>query len=192
MNYHFSRFQLKINNLFFSKSLEEQNITSRLTGVSDAYRCYGSTGSSFRFFADVLLLSSLRMSFPVDYACASFLCLRIACVCLPCYPCESVLLLSLLGCWPHSGRVQSCVSLVATIESGCCRKELCQLRGRSWDSTEEGKTYKGKGVLASLEILLHAIYYLSPQTYLSLPMTRCCDHPPQEEQRAHARRVRGP
>jgi len=26
-------------------------------------------------------------------------------------------------------------------------------------------------MVASLEILLHAIYYLSPQTYLSIPVT---------------------
>ena len=31
-------------------------------------------------------------------------------------------------------------------------------------------------MVASLEILLHAIYYLSPQTYLSTPVNRRCDH----------------
>jgi len=36
----------------------------------------------------------------------------------------------------------------------------------SCDSTEGGKKYKGKGVVASLEILLHAIYYLSPPLLL--------------------------
>ena len=42
--------------LFFFKSLREQNITSPLTGVSDAYRSYGSYGSSLgilKNFADV-------------------------------------------------------------------------------------------------------------------------------------------
>ena len=41
--------------LFFLKSLRKQNITSPLTGVSDAYRSYGSYGSSLgilKFFAD--------------------------------------------------------------------------------------------------------------------------------------------
>ena len=33
-------------------------------------------------------------------------------------------------------------------------------------------------MVASLEILLHSIYYLSPQTYLSLPVNQCCDHHP--------------
>ena len=49
-----------MNNFFFSKSLQEQNITSPLTGVSDAYGSYGSTGSSFRFFADVVPPFSMR------------------------------------------------------------------------------------------------------------------------------------
>ena len=45
--------------LFFLKSLQEQNITSPLTGVSNAYRSYGSYGSSLgilEFFADVYQL----------------------------------------------------------------------------------------------------------------------------------------
>jgi len=29
-----------------------------------------------------------------------------------------------------------------------------------------------------MEILLHTIYYLSPQTYLSLPVNRRCHHHP--------------
>jgi len=33
-----------------------------------------------------------------------------------------------------------------------------------------------KGAVASLEILLHAIYYLSPQTYLSTSVTRRYEH----------------
>jgi len=33
-------------------------------------------------------------------------------------------------------------------------------------------------VVASLEILLHTIYDLSPQTYLSISVTRRCDHYP--------------
>ena len=48
-------FQLKINHIFFFKSLWEQNITSPLTGVSDAYGSYRSYGSSLgilNFFAD--------------------------------------------------------------------------------------------------------------------------------------------
>ena len=43
--------------LFFFKSLWEQNITSPLTGGSDAYGSYGSYGSSLgilKFFVDVL------------------------------------------------------------------------------------------------------------------------------------------
>ena len=42
--------------LFFLKSLREQNITSPLMGVSDAYGSYGSYGSSLgilKFFANV-------------------------------------------------------------------------------------------------------------------------------------------
>jgi hypothetical protein len=49
----------------------------------------------------------------------------------------------------------------------------------SCDSTEEGDKYKRKGVVASLEILLHAIYYLSPQTYLSTSVNRRCDQHPE-------------
>jgi len=38
--------------------------------------------------------------------------------------------------------------------------------------------YKGKGAVASLEILLHAIYYHSPQLLLLYnSATRRCDHP---------------
>jgi len=42
--------------LFFFQSLQEQNITSPLTGVSDTYWSYRSYGSSLgilKFFADV-------------------------------------------------------------------------------------------------------------------------------------------
>jgi len=45
-------------------------------------------------------------------------------------------------------------------------EELCQSRRRGCDSTEEEKEYKEEGAVASLEILLHAIYYLSTLTYL--------------------------
>jgi len=37
-------------------------------------------------------------------------------------------------------------------------------------------------VVASLEILLHAIYYLSPQTYLSIPVTGAATIPPQNNE----------
>ena len=43
---------------FFFKFLREQNITSPLTGVSDAYGSYGSYGSSLeilKFFADEMV-----------------------------------------------------------------------------------------------------------------------------------------
>ena len=43
-------------------------------------------------------------------------------------------------------------------------EELCQSRRRGCDSTEEEKEYKEEGAVASLEILLHAIYYLSTLT----------------------------
>jgi len=46
----------------------------------------------------------------------------------------------------------------------------------SCDSTEGWEKYKRRGVVASLEILLHAIYYLSPQTYLSTSVIWRCDH----------------
>jgi len=45
-----------MNNFFFFKSLREQNITSPLIGVRDAYRSYGSCKSTQRilnFVADV-------------------------------------------------------------------------------------------------------------------------------------------
>jgi len=70
-------------------------------------------------------------------------------------------------------------------------EELGQSCGQAVIPQRGGKVYKECAV-ASLEILLHAIYYLSPQTYLSLPVNRRCDHPPQYEQRAYARRVRRP
>jgi len=46
---------------FFFKSLQEQNITSPFTGVSDTYRSYGSYWSSLgilKFFADALAVLS--------------------------------------------------------------------------------------------------------------------------------------
>jgi hypothetical protein len=43
------------------------------------------------------------------------------------------------------------------------------------------------GAVASLEILLHAIYYLSPQTYLSTSVNRRCDQH-LETYQDHARR----
>jgi len=46
----------------------------------------------------------------------------------------------------------------------------------SCDSTEGWEMYKRRGAVASLEILLHAIYYISPQTYLYTSMTQGCDH----------------
>jgi len=45
--------------------------------------------------------------------------------------------------------------------------ELCQSHRQGCDSTEEEKEYKKEGMVASLEILLHAIYYLS--TFTNLP-----------------------
>jgi len=68
-------------------------------------------------------------------------------------------------------------------------EEVCQSCGQAVIPQREGKVLR-KGAVASLEILLHAIYYLSRQTYLSLPLNQHCNHYPEEEQRTHARRVR--
>jgi len=51
----------------------------------------------------------------------------------------------------------------------------------SCDSTEGRKSIR-KGAVASLEILLHAICYLSPQTYLSIPVTGAATIPPQNNE----------
>ena len=68
---YFSRFQLKIKHFFFLKSLREQNITSALMGVSDAYGSYGSYGSSLgilKFFADV---GKSSLPFDIRLCCGS-------------------------------------------------------------------------------------------------------------------------
>jgi len=63
--------------------------------------------------------------------------------CLPCCACRflTVCVSALLYLLRKNegGRVGSCVSLGATIESGCCMEELCQSCGRGCDSTVEEK-----------------------------------------------------
>ena len=130
----------------------------------------------------VLLLSSLRISFPVDEACTS------CSLFLTFTACASFLLLPQVECWPRGGRVRSCVFLgrgarVMMLDGGT----VSVLRA-SCDSTEGRKSMKeGRGSYSGDS---------SPRNLLSLstdlplyPRDWCCDHP-SPEQRAHARRVR--
>ena len=74
-----------------------------------------------------------------------------------------------------------------------CSDQVMMLDGGSvsvlWascDPAEGWEKYKRRSAVASLEILLHAIYYLSPQTNLSTHDRRC-DHQTPQEQRAYVK-----
>jgi hypothetical protein len=81
----------------------------------------------------------------------------------------------LLECCARPASAIMCFRCQSIVESFCVGGTVSDLRASRYDSQSEGSGYKGGGVLASLEILLHAIYYLSLQTYLSTSVKRRCD-----------------